>query len=62
MLGATSNQSKNEKVILRNKRNSPRPDLDFLRIQYLDAAPIREYNAKLYFDTKHLEKGLNRGW
>ena len=37
-------------------------NLDFLRIRQLDAAPFCENNAKLYFDTKHLEKGLNRGW
>ena len=26
-----------------------------------NAAPFRENYAKLYFDAKHLEKGLNRG-
>ena len=25
-------------------------------------SPFREYYAKLYFDAKHLEKGLNRVW
>ena len=26
------------------------------------AAPFCENNANIYFDTKHLEKGLNSGW
>ena len=33
--------------------------LDFV---YPDTAPICENYAKVYFDTKHLEKALNRGW
>ena len=48
--------------MLRNKRNSPRSDLGFLCIQHLDTVPFRENYAKLYFDKKRLEKGLNRGW
>ena len=27
-----------------------------------DAAPFCENYTKLYFDAKHLEKRLNRGW
>ena len=38
------------------------PNLDLLRVQQSDAAPFREIYANLYFDAKHLEKGLNRGW
>ena len=62
VLGATSNQSINQQVSLKNKRNFPRPDLDFLCIQHLGTPSFRENYAKLYFDTKHLEKGLNREW
>ena len=62
MLGETSDQSINQQVILKNKKNSSRPDLDFLCFHHLDTAPFRENYAKLYFDTKHLEMGLNRGW
>ena len=36
------------------------PNLYLLCIQQSDAAPFCENYAKLYFDTKHLEKGLNR--
>ena len=35
-------------------------NLDLLYIQQLDAATFRENQAKLYFDAKHLETGLNR--
>ena len=36
------------------------PNLEFLCVQQLEAAPFCENQAKLYFDAKHLEKGLNR--
>ena len=36
--------------------------LDFLCVLQLDATPFCENYAKLYFDAKHLEKGLNKGW
>ena len=38
------------------------PNLDLLCVQQLGASPFCENYAKLYFDTKQLEKGLNRGW
>ena len=38
------------------------PNLDLLCVQQSGAAPFCENYAKLYFDTKHSEKGLNRGW
>ena len=38
------------------------PNLDLLCIQQSDAAPFYENYAKLYFDAKHLGKGLNKGW
>ena len=38
------------------------PNLDLLCIRQSDAAPFFENYAKLYFDAKHLEKGLNSGW
>ena len=34
-------------------------NLDLLHIQQSDAASFCENYAKLYFDAKHLEKGLN---
>ena len=37
------------------------PNLGILCIQQLDVASFCENYAKLYFDRKHLEKGLNRG-
>ena len=37
------------------------PNLDLLCIWQSDTAPFCENYAKLYFDAKHLEKGLNRG-
>ena len=37
------------------------PNLDLLCIQQSDAVPFCENYVKLYFDAKHLEKGLNRG-
>ena len=37
-------------------------NLDLLCIQQSDAIPCCENYAKLYFDTKSLEKGLNRWW
>ena len=38
------------------------PNLDLLCVWHSDAALFCENYAKLYFDIKHLEKGLNRGW
>ena len=38
------------------------PNLDLVCIWQSDAAPFCENYAKLLFDTKHLEKGLNTGW
>ena len=38
------------------------PNLDLLCVQQLGTAPFCENYAKFYFDAKHLEKGLNRGW
>ena len=38
------------------------PNLDLLCVQQSGAAPFCENYAKLYFDAKHLEKGLNRVW
>ena len=38
------------------------PNVDLLCLWQSDAAPFCENYAKLYFDVKHLEKGLNRGW
>ena len=40
----------------------PGPNVDLLCICQSDTAPFCENYAKLYFDVKHLEKGLNRGW
>ena len=37
------------------------PNLDLLIFQQLDADPFCDNYVKLYFDVKHLEKGLNRG-
>ena len=39
-----------------------RPYLDLLWIWQLDAASFCENYQKLYFDVKHVEKGLNRDW
>ena len=44
-----------------NPRRSS-PNLDLLCVQQSDVASFCENYAKLYFDAKHLEKGLNRGW
>ena len=38
------------------------PNLDRLCVRQLQAAAFCENYTKLYFDAKHLEKGLNRGW
>ena len=38
------------------------PNLDLLSVQQSDAVPFCENYTKLYFNAKHLEKGLNRGW
>ena len=36
--------------------------LDLYCIRLLNAAPFRENYTKLYFEAKHLEKGLNSEW
>ena len=41
---------------------NPGPNLDHLCVWQSDTAPVYENYAKLYFDAKHLDKGLNRGW
>ena len=38
------------------------PNLDLLCIQQSGVALFCENYAKLYFDAKHLEKELNRGY
>ena len=38
------------------------PNFDLLNVWQIDTAHFCEDNAKLYFDEKQLEKGLNRGW
>ena len=38
------------------------PNLDLLCIWESDTGHFCEIYAKLYFDAKHLEKGLNREW
>ena len=38
------------------------PNLDLLYVQQSGTAPICENHSMLYFDAKHLQKGLNRGW
>ena len=38
------------------------PYLDLLCVCQSDDAPFCENYVKFYFDVKHLEKGLNRGW
>ena len=38
------------------------PNLELLCVQQSGAASFCENYAKLNFDAKHLEKGLNRGW
>ena len=40
----------------------PGPSVDLLCVRESDATPFRENYAKLYFDGKHIEKGLNVGW
>ena len=35
--------------------------LDLYRVRLLNAAPFCKNYAKLYFNAKHLKKGLNRG-
>ena len=49
-------------TILQLKWGLAGSNLDLLCIQQLDAAPFCENYAKLYFDGKHLEKVLNKGW
>ena len=39
----------------------PSPNLDLSCVWQSDAAPFFENYANLYFDAKHLGKGLNRG-
>ena len=38
------------------------PNLDLLCVQQSGGAPIYQNYLMFYFDAKHLEKGLNRGW
>ena len=38
------------------------PYLDNFCIQQSDVLLFSENHLKLYFDAKHLEKGLSRGW
>ena len=38
------------------------PNLNLLCVRQSNAASFCENYAKLYFDAKHLEKGLNKGW
>ena len=38
------------------------PNLDILSVQQSGAATFCENYAKLYFDAKHLEEGLNTVW
>ena len=38
------------------------PNLDLLCVQQSEAASFCENYEKLYFNAKHLEKGLSRGW
>ena len=38
------------------------PNLDLFCVRISNAAPFCEDYAKLYFDAKHLEKGLNWRW
>ena len=35
--------------------------LDLYRVRLLNVAPFCENYTKLYFDAKHLKKGLNKG-
>ena len=47
-----------------NNRKPPKLsyNLDLLCTWQLNTASFCENYAKLYFDAKHSEKGLNRGW
>ena len=38
------------------------PNLDLFCVRLPNAVPFCEDYPKLYFDAKHLEKGLNRRW
>ena len=38
------------------------PNLNLLCLAIRDYPLLYEDYAQLYFDAKHLEKGLNRGW
>ena len=38
------------------------PNLDLLCVWQLDTTHFCEKYPKLYFDAKHLQKGLKRGW
>ena len=40
----------------------PGHNLDLSCVRQSDAAPFCKNYAKLYFEAKHLEKGLNSGW
>ena len=41
---------------------NPGPNLDLLCVWQSDDALFCENYAKLYFNAKHLEMGLNMGW
>ena len=45
-----------------NEKGHAGPNLDLLCVWQSDAAPFCVNHTKLYFDAKHLKKGLNRGW
>ena len=38
------------------------PNVDIFCVWLSNAAPFCENYAKIYFDAKHLERELNRGW
>ena len=38
------------------------PNLDLLCVHQSDARPFCKNYAKIYFNAKHLEKELNKGW
>ena len=64
LLEYSDNYSKTSGSLWQCYRGEPSsgPDLDLSCVWQLDVAPFCENYAKLYFDAKHLEKGLNRGW
>ena len=64
LLEYSDNYSKTSGSLWQCYRGEPSsgPNLDLSCVRQLDVAPFCENYAKLYFDAKHLEKGLNRGW